>query len=111
MNRKRNAQIVLALVVVGFCLMFAPAAFAQEGGAAAAASSASGLAKMGGAIGAGLAVIGCGLGIGRVGGSATEAMARQPEAAGMVRTTMFLGIAFVEALALIGFVVFFLAGA
>jgi F-type H+-transporting ATPase subunit c len=35
-------------------------------------------------------------------------MARQPEAAGMVRTTMFLGIAFVEALALIGFVVFFL---
>jgi F-type H+-transporting ATPase subunit c len=38
-------------------------------------------------------------------------MARQPEAAGMVRTTMFLGIAFVEALALIGFVVFFLGGA
>jgi F-type H+-transporting ATPase subunit c len=37
-----------------------------------------------------------------------EAMARQPEAAGMVRTTMFLGIAFTEALALIGFVVFIL---
>ena len=35
-------------------------------------------------------------------------MARQPEAAGMVRTTMFLGIAFTEALALIGFVVFIL---
>ena len=109
MNRKKNAQLVLGLVVVGFCLMFAPAAFAQEAhdGAAAAAAS-SGLAKMGGAIGAGLAVIGCGLGIGRVGGSATEAMARQPEAAGMVRTTMFLGIAFTEALALIGFVVFIL---
>ena len=40
MNRKRNAQIVLALVVVGFCLMFAPAAFAQEGGAAAPPSEA-----------------------------------------------------------------------
>ena len=39
-----------------------------------------------------------------------EAMARQPEAAGMVRTTMFLGIAFTEALALIGFVVFILIG-
>ena len=39
-----------------------------------------------------------------------EAMARQPEAAGMVRTTMFLGIAFTEALALIGFVVFILLG-
>jgi F-type H+-transporting ATPase subunit c len=38
-------------------------------------------------------------------GSAIEAMARQPEAAGMVRTTMFLGVAFTEALALIGFVV------
>jgi F-type H+-transporting ATPase subunit c len=37
-------------------------------------------------------------------------MARQPEAAGMVRTTMFLGIAFTEALALIGFVLFFLVG-
>jgi F-type H+-transporting ATPase subunit c len=35
-------------------------------------------------------------------------MARQPEVAGMLRTTMFLGIAFTEALALIGFVLFFL---
>ena len=41
---------------------------------------------------------------------AVEAMARQPEAAGMVRTTLFLGIAFTEALALIGFVVFILIG-
>ena len=51
------------------------------------------------------------LGIGYIVGKSVEAMARQPEAAGMVRTTMFLGIAFVEALALIGFVVFFLGGA
>jgi F-type H+-transporting ATPase subunit c len=43
-------------------------------------------------------------------GQSGEAMARQPEAAGMVRTTMFLGIAFTEALALIGFVVFILIG-
>jgi F-type H+-transporting ATPase subunit c len=54
----------------------------------------------------GLAAIGPGVGIGYVVGKAIEAMARQPEAAGMVRTTMFLGIAFTEALALIGFVVF-----
>jgi F-type H+-transporting ATPase subunit c len=51
----------------------------------------------------GLAAIGPGIGIGYVVGKAIEAMARQPEAAGMVRTTMFLGIAFTEALALIGF--------
>ena len=54
-------------------------------------------------LGAGLAalgVIGPGIGIGFLVGKAVEAMARQPEAAGMVRTTMFLGIAFVEALAI-----------
>ena len=61
-----------------------------------------------GSIGYGLAAIGPGIGIGIIFGNAIQAMARQPEAAGMVRTTMFLGIAFVEALALIGFVVFFL---
>ena len=41
-------------------------------------------------------------------GQAVQAMARQPESAGQVQTTMFLGIAFTEALALIGFVVFIL---
>ncbi|MBK5268024.1 MAG: ATP synthase F0 subunit C [Acidimicrobiia bacterium] len=60
-------------------------------------------------IGYGLAAIGPGVGIGILAGNAVQAMARQPEAAGMVRTTMFLGIAFTEALALIGFVLFFLA--
>ena len=56
----------------------------------------------------GLAAIGPGIGIGYVVGKAIEAMARQPEAAGMVRTTMFLGIAFTEALALFGFVLAFI---
>ncbi|MDE0269343.1 MAG: ATP synthase F0 subunit C [Acidimicrobiaceae bacterium] len=59
-------------------------------------------------LGYGLAAIGPGLGIGMVVGNAISAMARQPESAGMVRTTMFLGIAFIEALALIGFVAFML---
>ena len=61
-----------------------------------------------GAIGYGLAAIGPGIGIGYVVGKAIESMARQPEAAGMVRTTMFLGIAFTEALALFGFVLAFI---
>jgi F-type H+-transporting ATPase subunit c len=56
----------------------------------------------------GLGAIGPGIGIGFLVGKSVEAMARQPEAAGMVRTTMFLGIAFVEALALLGFVLTFL---
>jgi len=72
------------------------------------------LVDMGRAISAGfaygLAAIGPGIGIGYLVGQAVQAMARQPEAAGMVRTTMFLGVAFTEALALIGFVVFILLG-
>jgi F-type H+-transporting ATPase subunit c len=56
----------------------------------------------------GLAAIGPGIGIGYLVGQSVQAMARQPEAAGMVRTTMFLGIAFTEALALFGFVLSFI---
>lgn len=56
----------------------------------------------------GLATLGPGLGIGFLVGKAIESMARQPEAAGMARTTMFIGIAFVEALALLGFVLSFI---
>jgi F-type H+-transporting ATPase subunit c len=67
-----------------------------------------GLSAVGAGLGYGLAAIGPGVGIGIVVGNAISSMARQPEAAGMVRTTMFLGIAFTEALALIGFVVFIL---
>lgn len=52
----------------------------------------------------GLAAIGPGIGIGIVGGKALEAMARQPEMSGRIQTTMFIGIAFTEALALLGFV-------
>ncbi len=72
------------------------------------------LISFGGAVSAGfaygLSAIGPGIGIGYLVGQAVQAMARQPEAAGLVRTTMFLGIAFTEALALIGFVVFILLG-
>ncbi len=72
------------------------------------AQQATGVSGSTGVIGYGLAAIGPGIGIGIVVGNAITAMARQPEAAGMVRTTMFLGIAFTEALALIGFVLYFL---
>ena len=78
---------------------------AAESGVAEAVDISGALAL----IGYGLAAVGPGIGIGIVAGNAVQAMARQPEAAGMVRTTMFLGIAFTEALALIGFVLFFLA--
>ena len=71
----------------------------------------AGLTALGRGIVYGGAAIGPGLGIVLIAGNAITAMARQPEAAGMVRTTMFLGIAFTEALALFGFVLaFILAG-
>jgi F-type H+-transporting ATPase subunit c len=45
------------------------------------------------AIGAGLAVLGAGLGIGRIGGSAMDAIARQPEASGKIQTAMIIAAA------------------
>ena len=59
-------------------------------------------------VGYGIAAIGPGIGIGYLVGKSVESMARQPEAANLVRTTMFIGIAFVEALALFGFVLAFI---
>ena len=56
----------------------------------------------------GLGAIGPGVGIGLVFSSAIEASARQPEMEGSIRTTMFLGFALIEALALIGFVLAFI---
>jgi F-type H+-transporting ATPase subunit c len=56
-------------------------------------------------IGAGLAVIGAGIGIGRIGGSAMDAIARQPEAVGKIQTNMIIAAALVEGVALFAVVV------
>ena len=52
----------------------------------------------------GLATLGPGIGIGLVGAATTQSMARQPEMAGKVQTIFIMAAAFVEALALLGFV-------
>lgn len=57
------------------------------------------------AIGAGLAAVGAGIGIGRIGGSAVEAIARQPEAYNKIQTTMIIAAALVEGVALFAVVV------
>jgi F-type H+-transporting ATPase subunit c len=102
---KRTALIMTALAVV---LMALPLfAGAQE--LAAGAWTAESLKKLGGAIGAGIAVIGGGLGIGRIGGSAVEAIARQPEASGAVQTAMIITAAMIEGAALFGVIVGLLA--
>lgn len=64
-----------------------------------------GTAAAGGAIGAGIAVLGAGLGIGQIGKGAVESISRQPEAAGDIRANMILTAAFVEGVALFGCIV------
>ena len=66
------------------------------------------LANLGKAIGAGLAVIGAGIGIGRIGGAMTESMARQPEIAGNIQTASIILAALIEGAALFALVIAFL---
>ena len=68
-----------------------------------------GLLGLGACIGAGIAAIGAGLGIGRIGGSAMEAIARQPEAAGDIRSNMIVIAALIEGVALFAVIVCILA--
>ena len=66
------------------------------------------LAKLGAGIGAGLAAIGAGIGIVRIGGGAVEAIARQPEAAGDIRSNMIVSAALIEGAAFFALVICFL---
>ena len=63
---------------------------------------------LGAGIGAGLAVMGAGMGIGRIGGSAVESMARQPEMAGRLQTAMLIAAALIEGVALFAVAVCFI---
>lgn len=63
-----------------------------------------GVGTMGQAIGMGLAIIGAGIGIGRIGSSAVEAIARQPEAGGPIGTNMLIAAALIEGVTVIALV-------
>ena len=69
------------------------------------AAAGASLGKLGAALGAAIAVIGAALGIGKIGSSAMEAIARQPEATGDIRSNMIIAAALVEAVALFANVV------
>ena len=75
--------------------------------AAANAGNGAGLALIGAGVGGGLAAIGAGIGIGRIGGSAVEGMARQPEAAGRIQTAALILAALIEGVALFAAVIAF----
>jgi F-type H+-transporting ATPase subunit c len=76
--------------------------------AAAAAGADRGYGLIGAGIAAGLAVVGAGIGIGRIGGSATEGIARQPDATARIQTAMIIAAALVEGVALFVAVIAFL---
>ena len=73
------------------------------------AAAGAALGKIGAAIGAGLVAIGAGIGIGKIGASAMESMARQPEIAGNIRTNMLIIAALIEGVAMFAVTVCFIA--
>jgi F-type H+-transporting ATPase subunit c len=114
-----SKSAMIAFLVLVVCLMALPA-FAADGTTAAAPAGAAttgagyvaptnfpigtGLAV----IGAGLCIVGAGIGIGRIGGSACESIARQPEMAAAVQTAMIIAAALIEGLAFFALIICFL---
>jgi F-type H+-transporting ATPase subunit c len=102
MNMKKIFALGGAAALV--TILYADSALAQEAAAATPGLAVAGKA-IGGGIAAGFAVMGGGPGIGRVGGSAVEAMARQPEATGTIGTNMLICAALIEGATLFAVVV------
>lgn len=67
--------------------------------------AADAVAKLGAAIGGGISVIGAGIGIGRIGGNAMDAMARQPEKIGDLRSSMIIAAALIEGAAFLSIII------
>jgi len=114
---KGISKLALWAIVLGGVVLFVNTSVAQaadNGDGAHAAEHATflttdGARKLGGAIGAGLVVMGGAAGIGRIGSSAVESMARQPEVAGQISTGMIITAAMIEGATLFAVVVGLLA--
>ena len=108
--KKIFALVALALLVLPAIASAAPAAAdtANVGGTTTTTQAidySRGLGIGGACIGAGLVIMGAGMGIGRIGGSATEAIARQPEAGPRIFTTMIIAAALIEGATLFALVI------
>lgn len=90
--------LTLLAVVVVFLAVATPAMAQPEGGPddAPKAETSKALIYLGGAFGAGIVILGAGLGIGKIGSSAVESMARQPEVAANIQTAMIIAAALIE---------------
>jgi F-type H+-transporting ATPase subunit c len=117
--KTRMSKLALWAIVMGIGLLFGGVseARAQDGASDHSGTghessyfmTTDGARKLGGAVGAGLVIMGGAAGIGRIGGSAVESMARQPEAAGQISTAMIITAAMIEGATLFAVVVGLLA--
>lgn len=99
-----KSKLFKMLPVIAAMLLVSAPAFAQDGGG----DGGHGLMGLGIGLAMGLSVLGSGLAQGRLGGSAMESMARNPQVAGDIRTSMLIGMAFPESLVLFSFAIAFL---
>jgi F-type H+-transporting ATPase subunit c len=106
-----NKFLKIAALVLAVCLMASPvlaqAPAAATGNAVAAPGNFS--IYLGGAIGAGIVILGAGFGIGRIGASAVEGMARQPEVAGSIQAAMIISAALIEGVTFFALIICFLS--
>ncbi len=102
--KKIFAMFVLAMLALP-ALSMAQTVESTTTAAAAPLIGSDGLMVLGACIGAGLAIIGAGRGIGQIGGSAVEAIARQPEAGDRIFTTMIISAALIEGATLFALVI------
>ena len=112
--QRKLTKVALMMIAAGAVLTVVSPAMAADpvpAGTAAGSSFFPGntAANLGGAIGAGLVVMGGAAGIGRIGGSAVESMARQPEASGNISTAMIITAAMIEGATLFAVLGCFLA--
>jgi len=105
MDRKRWGRLALGVLGAGVAVFLTPTVLMAQGADTATFLTSNGAAWLGGAIGAGLAIMGGAAGIGRIGGSAVESMARQPAAAGQISTAMIITAAMIEGATLFAVVV------
>lgn len=113
---QRFSTLALVIVTGLLSLTFVPSADAQELSETVQAQQVEqiqaanpGIGTLGKGIGMGLIILGAGLGIGRIGGSAVEAIARQPEAAGPIGTNMIIAAALIEGVTVIALILALIA--
>jgi F-type H+-transporting ATPase subunit c len=98
---------LVGLVIVATLVLAAPALAQDKAGPTSVSFSGSGLAA---GLGMGLTIIGAGIGLGRIGASAVESMARQPEVAPRIQTAMIIVAAMLEGATLASVILCFVVG-